>query len=897
MRDSEAQYRSIVESLPLLVCRCTPAGVIEFVNEAYANHFGRTPAALVGTSLLDLVPGADRDRLRDLLGSVPPDGPPISLDYRSVAANGAERVHRWTNTAVRDNAGRIIAIQAFAEDVTERHRAEQAVQISEQRLQFFLDHAPGALAMLDRDLRYLAVNRRWKDEYTRPGEDIVGRYHYDVYPNTLESWSEAYRRGLAGEGTRVERERVALRDRATVWLRWEVQPWLDLAGTVGGLVFFVEDIGARVQSEEAASTARQGLTELIATIDGIVWEADATTFAFTFVSAQAERLLGYPVSAWLDDPGFWAAHIHQADRDASVQYCIECTQANRDHQFDYRMIAADGRVVWLQDRVTVHAVDGRAVTLRGVMVDITDRKHAEAAVRESEERFRTLADSAPLMVWSCGLDRRCEYVNQRWTAFTGRDATQLRPDGWAELVHPDDRAESLARQDAAFETRTPFQMDHRFRRADGEYRWVSTHAVPRQDAAGAFSGLIGTIVDITERRRAEESRQRLEAQLRQSQKMEAMGTLAGGIAHDFNNLLAAIGGNLELVAMDLESTHPVQASLGEVRGAVRRATELVQRILTFSRPDAYDQKALQLGPVVIEAVRLLRSVIPAGTDLVHAIAPDLPDVMANASQVHQAIVNLVTNAWQAMDGDPGRIDVRLDAFVVDRAFTDTHGELRPGPHVRLSVRDTGHGMDASTAERIFEPFFTTKKPGKGTGLGLSMVHGIARGHGGAILVESQPRRGATFTILLPVCVEAAEETPEAGPVPEALRGHGERILCVDDEPALVTLAVRFLERLGYRAIGYTGAEEALAAFRRQPDAFDLVVTDYNMPGMSGMDVALTVMSVRPSMLVALASGYLRPAEVEHARALGIRATIAKPYTLEDLGAAVQNLLHARDRQI
>jgi PAS domain S-box-containing protein len=567
------------------------------------------------------------------------------------------------------------------------------------------------------------------------------------------------------------------------------------------------------------------------------------------------------------------------------------------------MIAADGRVVWLQDRVTVHAVDGRAVTLRGVMVDITERKRAEAALRESEVRFRALADSAPMMVWSDGPDRRCDFVNQRWVDFTGRDLDALPLLGWADLVHPDDRAALVAMHAGAFEGRRPFEMDHRFRRADGEFRWVSTHGVPRIDPDGVFRGIIGTTLDITERRRAEESRQRLEAQLRQSQKMEAMGTLAGGIAHDFNNLLAAIGGNLELVSMDLERTHPVQECLGEVRGAVRRATELVQRLLTFSRPDAYDQKAIQLGLVVIEAVTLLRSIIPAGIELVHAIAPDLPDVMANASQVHQAIVNLVTNAWQAMDGGPGRIDVRLDAFLVDRAFTDTHGELKPGPHVRLSVRDTGHGMDAGTVDRIFEPFFTTKKPGKGTGLGLSMVHGIARGHGGAVLVDSEPRRGATFTILFPVYAEAAEaaetvaETPDAGHVPEALRGRGERILCVDDEAPLVTLAVRFLDRLGYRAMGFTRAEEALAAFRRQPDAFDLVVTDYNMPGMSGLDVALTVMSVRPSMLVALASGYLRPAEVEHARALGIRATIAKPYTLEDLGAAVQNLLHARDRQI
>jgi PAS domain S-box-containing protein len=765
---------------------------------------------------------------------------------------------------------------------------------SQQRLQFFLDHAPGALAMFDREMRYLAVNRRWQQSYVPSGESVIGRSHYDVHPDLTEWWREAHRNGLAGQPVRVDQERVQLPDGSAVWLRWEVQPWHESPGVIGGVVLFVEDITARIESEEAARVARKDIAELIETIDGIVWEADATTFAFTFVSAQAERLLGYPVSAWLDDAGFWAAHIHPDDREASVRYCIDCTQAGRDHQFDYRMIAADGRVVWLQDRVTVHVVAGRPTTLRGVMVDITERKRAEAALRESEERFRTLADSAPMMVWSDDPERRCDFVNQRWIDFTGRDLAALPLLGWADLVHPDDRAALVAMHANAFDTRRPFEMDHRFRRADGEYRWVSTHGVPRIDPGGAFRGFIGTTVDITDRRRAEETRQRLETQLRQSQKMEAMGTLAGGIAHDFNNLLAAVGGNLELASMDLGAVHPVQGNLDEMRQAVRRATDLVQRILTFSRPETHEQQAIQLAPVVAEAVRLLRPLIPAGVHLSQRVAPDLPDVLANASQVHQVIVNLVTNAWQAMDGGAGRIEVRLETCVIDQALCATHTDLRPGAHVCLVVEDSGHGMAPATVERIFEPFFTTKAQGKGTGLGLSMVHGIARGHGGTVLVDSELRRGSTFTVLFPACASAAADDVPAPP--QALRGHGERILYVDDEASLVKLAVQFLERLGYRVDGYTSADEALAAFRLQPDAYDAVVTDYNMPGLSGMDVALAVMSQRPSMLVALASGYLRPAESEHARALGVSVTIPKPYTVEELGLAVQRLLHARHGQ-
>ena len=767
---------------------------------------------------------------------------------------------------------------------------------SQERLQFFIDHAPGAMAMLDRDMRYIAVNRDWQVHHAPDGQSVLGRCHYDVYPDMKPEWRAAHQRGLAGQATKVEQERVALPDGSAIWLRWEVQPWYEAPGTVGGVVLFVEDVTARVQSEEAAQVARQNLADLIGTIDGIVWEADAATFRFTFVSAQAERLLGYPVNAWIDDPGFWAAHIHPVDRDASVRYCVECTREGRDHQFDYRMLAADGRVVWLQDRVTVHVVDGRPVTLRGVMVDITERKRAEAALRESEERFRTLADSAPMLVWTSGPDRRCDFFNRRRLEFTGRALDAATRDGWADGLHPDERLVVLARHEAAFEARAPFEMDYRLQRADGEFRWMSAHAVPRFDANGGFAGYIGTCIDITERRRAEEMRQRLEAQLRQSQKMEAMGTLAGGIAHDFNNLLAAIGGNLALVAMDLGRSHPAQENLGEMRRAVHRASELVKRILTFSRPETHEQEPVQLGPVVMEAVHLLRSLIPAGIELSHHVAPDLPDVLANASQVHQVIVNLATNAWQAMDGGPGRIDIRLDSWTVDQAMVDSHGELRPGPYLCVAVEDTGQGMAPATIERIFEPFFTTKSPGKGTGLGLSMVHGIARGHGGTVLVESELRKGSTFRVLLPACAEAATDAPELPAVPHELRGDGEWILYLDDEEPLVKLAVSFLERLGYRVSGYTRADEALAAFRAQPDAFDLVVTDYNMPAMSGTDVALTVMGLRPSVPVAMVSGYLRPAEAEHARGLGILATIRKPYTVEELGEVVQRLLHARHGQ-
>ena len=690
---------------------------------------------------------------------------------------------------------------------------------------------------------------------------------------------------------------MALPDGSALWLRWEVQPWYEVSGAVGGVVLFVEDITARVQSEEAARVARQNLADLIGTIDGIVWEADATTFRFTFVSAQAERLLGYPVGDWIDDPGFWASHIHPVDREASVRYCIECTEAGRDHQFDYRMIAADGRVVWLQDRVTVHLVAGRAATLRGVMVDITERKRAEAALRESEERFRALADSAPMLVWTSGPDRRCDFFNRRRLEFTGRALDPEARDGWADGVHPDERPVVVARHEAAFEARAPFEMDYRLQRADGEFRWMSAHAVPRFDAHGGFAGYIGTCVDITERRRAEETRQRLEAQLRQAQKMEAMGTLAGGIAHDFNNLLAAIGGNLRSSRW-MSARPPASGVPGRdaARGPSRHRAGQAHPHL--QPPETHEQELVQLGPVVVEAVQLLRSVIPAGIELSYQVAPDLPDVLANASQVHQVIVNLATNAWQAMGtAAPAGWTSGSSPGSSIEALADTHRELRPGPHLCLAVEDTGHGWrrrrSSGSSSRSSPPSRRARAPASACRwCTASPAATAAPSSSRASCKKARPSGSCSRCGVAP-----APDEPESTPVPTGAarrrRAHPlpRRRGVARQAGRLVPRAARLPgRRLHARRRGAGGVPRPAGRVRPRRDRLQHAgdVGDGRRPDRDE-PAAL-------GDLVALASGFLRPAEAEHARALGIRATIRKPFTLEELGEVVQRLLHARHGQ-
>jgi nitrogen-specific signal transduction histidine kinase/ActR/RegA family two-component response regulator len=402
---------------------------------------------------------------------------------------------------------------------------------------------------------------------------------------------------------------------------------------------------------------------------------------------------------------------------------------------------------------------------------------------------------------------------------------------------------------------------------------------------------MGLIEDVTQLHRAEEERTRLEAQLRQSQKIQSLGTLAGGIAHDFNNILTAIGGNTQLAIADLPPDHPAMLSLVEIEKASERAAALVRQILSFSRPQEAKRKIVKLQAVVEEALRLLRASLPATISMGTDFAPDAPDVAADATQIHQVIMNLGTNAAHAIGERAGTLDLRLAPFVVDAETAAHSTDLHAGRYAQLTVSDSGRGMDAATLERVFEPFFTTKAPGQGTGLGLSVVHGIIKGHHGAVTVYSQPGQGTTFHLYFPAAT--ATDVPPSPARMATPPGHGERVLYLDDEERLVFLARRGLEKLGYVCAGFTDPRQALEAFRAQPSGFDIIVTDLTMPGLNGLDFAAEVLRLRPGMPVLLTTGYLRPQDAERARQLSLPEVVPKPATLDVLGQALSAALQSR----
>jgi nitrogen-specific signal transduction histidine kinase/CheY-like chemotaxis protein len=410
--------------------------------------------------------------------------------------------------------------------------------------------------------------------------------------------------------------------------------------------------------------------------------------------------------------------------------------------------------------------------------------------------------------------------------------------------------------------------------------------VPLTGNDGVQYGVVCTLVDVTER-------QLLESQLRQAQKMEAIGTLAGGIAHDFNNILGAIQGYTQLAKADTDQQPEVQSYLESVLQGTRRATNLVKQIITFTRMNVTQPVATYLPEIVTEAMELLRPTIPATIAIHASFEPDISAVMADPTQMHQIVVNLCTNAWHAMKGQPnGTLTVKLSNVLLDDAFAKVHLDVSPGLYVKLSVSDTGSGMDNATLARIFEPFFTTKAPGAGTGLGLAVVHGILKNHHGAIEVHSTLGQGTTFELYFPVCeLPAARAQADMTKVP---RGNGECILFVDDEIALANFGSTALEKLGYVVKCFTDAQTALVAFKAAPYQYDLVVTDYAMPNMSGTVLAEKLHALKPDMPLILVSGYIEDSS-NALNAKGISQVIAKPYTIEAIGMAIHQLVVHRSR--
>jgi len=421
----------------------------------------------------------------------------------------------------------------------------------------------------------------------------------------------------------------------------------------------------------------------------------------------------------------------------------------------------------------------------------------------------------------------------------------------------------------------------------GDERFIAWHSALLENENGDIIGTFGAGEEITERKKAEEERKRLKTQLQQAQKMEAIGTLAGGIAHDFNNILFPIMGYAEMGMIGVPEDSKIRRNFIEILSASKRASDLVQQILTFSRQHDQELRPLKAELVVREALKLIRSSIPSTIEIDQDIEKNCGLIMADPTQVHQVVMNLCTNAYHAMEETGGILSVNLKEM--ELMPEDLIGlAMEPGPYLCLTVNDTGKGMDSSTLERIYDPYFTTKEKGKGTGLGLAVVHGIVKGYSGDIRVYSEPGKGTSFYVYLPVIKTnnlASEIVSD-----EPLQTGREHILLVDDETQIIDMEKQILERLGYKVTARTSSIDALEAFKEAPDKFDLVITDMTMPNMTGDKLTGELKNIRSDIPVILCTGFSEKISRESAYALGFAGFLMKPLLMKDLGRTVREVL-------
>ncbi len=613
----------------------------------------------------------------------------------------------------------------------------------------------------------------------------------------------------------------------------------------------------------------------------IVFETDEAG-RLTFVNRNAYTLFGYTEQDFKN--GLYALDmIADQDRDRAGEAIAQVLSGEEVPGIEYTACRRDGSTF----PVVIHANrvmrDGRAVGLRGIIIDLTRQKEAEGLLRESEERFRAALHANPDPVVLYDGQGRVVYFNPAFTAIFGWSLEE-RVGRKMDLFVPEKNWPETKTMIETVMAGKPVRATEtcRYDRQGNIIPVIISGAIVH----GPTGETVGSIINIRDIR----EQKKLQTQLAQAQRMEAIGSLAGGIAHDFNNILSAIMGYTELSLADSTLDPGLRDNLQKVKEAGERARDLVKQILTFSRQSEHALIPVQLKPIVTEAFKLLRASLPTTIDIKYQVHTRAA-VLADPTQIHQVIMNLCTNAAHAMADEGGSLMVSLTEEALDAAFTLNFPQLTAGPHVVLTVSDTGHGMPPEVLQRIFDPFFTTKKRDQGTGMGLSVVHGIVSSHGGAITVDSKPGQGATFKVYLPVLEKtvSTEQRQDEEPIPTGT----ERILFVDDEAFLIDIGQQMLERLGYRVTTRASSLEALELFRNRPDDFDLILTDMTMPHLTGDRLAQQILEIRPDIPIILVTGFSNQLSEEKIAAIGIKQLVMKPIILKEIAGVVRDVLDGR----
>jgi PAS domain S-box-containing protein len=892
LRQSEGRYKQLIKNAPAGICEIDSINQkFVSVNDVICEYTGYTREELFSMNPVDILAEDSKrlfkERLEKLLAA---EEIPQSTEFKMRGKDGRES---WVvlniRVALEDGKPRRAII--IAHDNTKFKQAERVLRESEEKFRSVVENAKEGIIIVQDD-KIVYINPKVEQLSPFSKEEIFEKNFLNfVHPDDRKSLIRRYLQ--VAEGKRLYESydyRIIDKQGNTRWVSVNSAN-IDYQGKSAVLVFLTE-ITKRKQAEEVLKESVRLYRMLAENVHDILWTMDLD-MNFTYISPSVERLSGYSVEEMMArsvekilTPASYKLAMDVLAEELAVEKSGEEYDPVRSRMFEAEQNCKDGSTIWTEVTTSfLRDKDGKPVGILGVTRDISGRKRIEAALRESEEKYRELVESINAIIYTVDRNGVLTYINPAAKSVLGYGPSQIVGKSFTEFIFEEDLPHMKKHfQGILCGDTNPSEC--RLLNKYGEVRWVRAFSEPAR-MGNNIIGLKGVAIDITENKKAEEEKKELEAQLLRSQKMQAIGTLAGGIAHEFNNVLWLILGNTELALANIPEGTPAHHSLKMVEMACYRAKDIVRQILGFSRQTEQKRIPLKISSIVKESLKLLRSSIPKTIEIRQDISTELDTALADPTQINQVVMNLCTNASYAMREGGGILEVRLEPIELDKSEATQHQDLNPGKYIRLTVQDTGHGIEPEVIERIFDPFFTTKEVGEGTGMGLSVVHGIVKSHGGVTSVNSEPGKGATFQVFIPSIESEVKPQIEAF---EDVTIENARILFVDDETELVDMVKQLLEHKGYQVESKTSAAAALEVFRARPDEFDLVITDMTMPHMTGEKFAIELMAIRPDIPIILCTGYNEMISAEKAKALGIKEFVMKPIIMREMARTIRKVL-------
>ena len=919
LRESERQLQSIIQGYPIPAFVIGKDHQVMYWNKALEDISHLKEREIVGTKQLwKAFYSTERPCMADLL--VDEATPEAILHWYDGIYNKSSFLEdayeatdflpevggegRWlhlTATPIRNSQGIVVGAIETVEDITARKKAEDALISANRQLNDIIEFFPDATVVVDMDRKVIAWNRAIEDMTGITKKEIIGKedhvftapFYGDKRPYLLdlinardEELESRYQHVMRKGGILYAQTHVPfLCGGKGAYVFATAAPLFDAHGNCVGAIEIIRDITEQRQAQEALRVSEEKYRELVENANSIILRMD-NLGSVTFINEFAQRFFGYGEDEILGKNvvGTIVPPVETSGRD--LRLMIEDIAVNPDRyavNINENMRRGGERTWIAWTNKPIRYENGRVMEVLCVGNDITERKAMEEAVVEAEARYRSIFENALMGIFQSTPQGSFLKLNMALARILGYDSPEDALNAVTDLsrlyVNPERRSELVR----LIEEREMVQdFEAQFFRKDKSVGWITLNIRAVRDIKGAIVHLEGTIQDITDSKL-------LESQLNQARKMEAIGTLAGGIAHDFNNILAPILGYSEISLNDVPKGSRLHHNLEQILLSGNRARELVKQILTFSRKTEQAPRPVQVSLLVKETLKLLRSSLPSTIEIRQSFDEDAIDstVMADPIQIHQVLMNLCTNAAHAMREEGGVLSIVLKNEDIDSGGKTEIADLEPGAYLRLSVADTGHGMEEAIRERIFDPYFTTKGPSEGTGLGLALVYGIIKNLSGGIAVFSAPGQGSTFDVYFPRTKSV--QAPIAVTSARLPTGKG-LILVVDDEKPIVEMLREMLRSLGYDVAERYSSYDALQAFRAHPESFDLVITDLTMPHMTGLDLSKEILKIRANTPIILCTGFSEAVNENRIKSPGIREFLMKPVALRDLAVAVNRIL-------